>query len=152
MTLNAYISSSPNILVLLVFNKPDTIHLMLFFRHPSIAAAQNEKYFLLGTIRHRLHIRSSVSRLTRKQPVGRKASGNESKIGEMQGFTFSRPSMSLGSNTNMLRSLFLYGIRRIWACKSSRKVKLKEWHCVIIGTDLLVLCNKVTEHAMSKEA
>lgn len=70
----------------------------------------------------------------------------------MQGFTFSRPSMSLGSNTNMLRSLFLYGIPRIWACRSFRRVKLKESRCVIICTGLLVFCNKFTEHPVSKEA
>ena len=125
---------------------------MLLFRHPFIAAAQNEKYLLLGTARHQIPIRSPVSRLIQKQDLGCQASGNKSKIGETKGFTFSRPSMSLGSSTNMLRSLFLYGIPRILACKSSRKVKLKEWHCVIIGTDLLVLCNKVTDHAMSIEA
>lgn len=58
--------------------------------------------------------------------------------------------MSLGSSTNMLRSWLRYGRPRILAGTSSRVLKLKDWRCVIIGTDLLVLCNESAELEASR--
>jgi hypothetical protein len=36
----------------------------------------------------------------------------------------------------------LYGISTIWACTSSRKLNINLFLCFIIGTGILVFCNK----------
>ena len=118
---------------------------MLLFRYPSLPAAETEIFSI-----SQAPDQSPNSRLTQKQGVGQRASGDEGRTRKRQGFTFSRPSMSLGSSRNMLRAWFRYGRPRILAGTSSRVLKLKDWCCVIIGTDLLVLCNESAELEASR--
>lgn len=60
-------------------------------------------------------------------------------------FTFCRPVMSLGSRINMLRSLLTYGSSRTSVWTDSMNVQLNLSLRYIIGTGLVVCCNKSNE-------